>query len=92
MGGRKWALAFQLLGVGWFVTICICGGTAGGYLLDRQFGFGSGLTLTGLFIGIAIAAIGMSGSFHYLKQDIIMVKFLRRDRGDDVERGVRQGS
>ncbi|MCY4651879.1 MAG: AtpZ/AtpI family protein [Dehalococcoidia bacterium] len=59
MGGRKLALAFQLLGVGWFVAICIGGGTAGGYLLDRQFGFSPGLTLTGLFFGIAIAVIGM---------------------------------
>ena len=59
MGGRKLALAFQLLGVGWFVAMCIGGGTVGGYLLDRQFGFSPGLTLTGLFVGIAIAVIGM---------------------------------
>ena len=59
MGGRKLALAFQLLGVGWFVAICIGGGTAGGYLLDRQFGISPALTLTGLFIGIGIAVIGM---------------------------------
>ena len=59
MGGRKLALAFQLLGVGWFVAICIGGGTAGGYLLDRQFGFSPGLTLTGLFLGIAVAVAGM---------------------------------
>lgn len=59
MGGRKLALAFQLLGVGWFVAMCIGGGTAGGYLLDRQFGLSPGLTLTGLFIGIVIAVLGM---------------------------------
>ena len=59
MGGRKLALAFQLLGVGWFVAMCIGGGTAGGYLLDRQFGLSPGLTLAGLFIGIVIAVLGM---------------------------------
>ena len=59
MGGRKLALAFQLLGVGWFVAICIGGGTAGGFLLDRQFGLDPALTLAGLFIGIGIAVIGM---------------------------------
>ena len=59
MGGRKLALAFQLLGVGWFVAICIGGATAGGFLLDRQFGLSPALTLIGLFIGIAVAVIGM---------------------------------
>ena len=59
MGGRKLALVFQLLGVGWFVAMCIGGGTAGGYLLDRQFGLSPGLTLAGLFIGIVIAVLGM---------------------------------
>lgn len=59
MGGRKLALAFQLLGVGWFVAMCIGGGTVGGFLLDRQFGLSPALTLTGLFIGIAVAVAGM---------------------------------
>lgn len=59
MGGRKLALAFQLLGVGWFVAICIGGGTVGGFLLDRQFGLSPALTLTGLSIGIAVAVAGM---------------------------------
>ncbi len=59
MGGRKLALAFQLLGVGWFVAICIGGGTAGGFFLDRQFGLSPTLTLIGLFIGIGVAVIGM---------------------------------
>ena len=59
MGGRKLALAFQLLGVGWFVAMCIGGGAAGGFLLDRQFGLNPALTLTGLFIGIAVAVVGM---------------------------------
>ena len=59
MGGRKLALAFQLLGVGWYVAICIGGGTVGGFLLDRQFELSPALTLTGLFIGIGVAVIGM---------------------------------
>ncbi len=59
MGGRKLALAFQLLGVGWFVAMCIGGGTAGGFLLDSRFGLSPVLTLTGLIIGISIAVVGM---------------------------------
>ena len=59
MGGRKLALAFQLLGVGWFVAICIGGGTGLGFVLDRQFGLSPALTLAGLFIGIAVAVVGM---------------------------------
>jgi F0F1-type ATP synthase assembly protein I len=27
---------FKLLGVGWFVAICIVGGAFGGYLLDKE--------------------------------------------------------
>ena len=59
MGGRKLALAFQLLGVGWYVAMCIGGGAAGGYWLDSEFGLSPALTLTGLFIGISVAVIGM---------------------------------
>ncbi len=59
MGGRKLALAFQLLGVGWYVAMCIGGGTVGGFLLDRQFGLSPALTLLGLFVGIGVAVIGM---------------------------------
>ena len=59
MGGRKLALALRLLGVGWFVAICIGGGTFAGVWLDGRLGASPALTLVGLGAGIALAVVGM---------------------------------
>ena len=59
MRGQKVALALRLLGIGWFVTMCIGGGAVGGLLLDRQLDTGPILTLVGLCVGIAVAVVGM---------------------------------
>ena len=59
MGGRKMALALRLLGIGWFVAICIGGGAWGGVWLDGRFGVSPALTLVGLGAGIALAVVGM---------------------------------
>ena len=59
MSGQKLALAFRLLGIGWYVAMCIGGGAAGGYFLDRQLESGPVFTLLGIFAGIAIAVVGM---------------------------------
>ena len=59
MGGRKMALALRLLGIGWFVAICIGGGAWGGVWLDGRFGVSPVLTLVGLGAGIALAVVGM---------------------------------
>ena len=59
MHGRKVALALRLLGIGWFVAMCIGGGAVGGLLLDRQLDTDPILTLVGLCVGIAVAVVGM---------------------------------
>ncbi|HJO81264.1 MAG TPA: AtpZ/AtpI family protein [SAR202 cluster bacterium] len=59
MTGRKMELALRLLGIGWFVALCIGGGAVGGYLLDRQLGLNPLLTLIGIGAGIALAVVGM---------------------------------
>ena len=59
MHGQKVALALRLLGIGWFVAMCIGGGAVGGLLLDRQLDSGPILTMVGLGIGIAVAVVGM---------------------------------
>ena len=59
MGGRKLVLALRLLGVGWFVAICIGGGALAGLYLDGRFGASPVLTLVGLGAGIALATVGM---------------------------------
>ena len=59
MNADRLAMAFRLLGIGWYVAICIGGGTYGGLLLDRQLGWSPLLTLIGLALGIAAALGGM---------------------------------
>ena len=59
MGSRKLVLALRLLGVGWFVAICIGGGALAGLFLDGRFGVSPALTLIGLGVGIALATVGM---------------------------------
>ena len=59
MRGQKVALALRLLGIGWFVAMCIGGGAVGGLLLDRQLETGPILTMVGLCAGIAVAVVGM---------------------------------
>ncbi len=51
--------ALRLLGIGWYVALCILGGTLGGWYLDRLADWGPALTLTGLCLGIALAVVGM---------------------------------
>ena len=59
MHGQKVALALRLVGIGWFVAMCIGGGAVGGLLLDRQLETGPIITLVGLCVGIALAVVGM---------------------------------
>ncbi len=59
MSGRRLALTLRLLGIGWFVAMCIGGGAAGGFLLDRQLETAPAFTLIGLAAGIGLAVSGM---------------------------------
>ena len=59
MSGQKLALVLRLLGIGWYVAICIGGGATGGLLLDRRLDANPLFTLVGIFLGIGIAVIGM---------------------------------
>ena len=56
-GGMRTAL--RLLGIGWYVALCIAGGTLGGFWLDRLAETSPALTLAGLGLGIAVAVVGM---------------------------------
>ena len=59
MSGEKLALVLRLLGIGWYVAMCIGGGAIGGLLLDRRLDANPLFTLAGIFLGIGIAVIGM---------------------------------
>ena len=53
-----WPPAMQLLGIGWYVAICIVGGVLGGLWLDDIAGTGPLLTLIGLGLGLASSGWG----------------------------------
>lgn len=56
MGGLP--AAARLVGIGWYVAICIAGGIGVGVWLDRRFDTTPVLTLVGLFLGLAMAFYG----------------------------------
>jgi hypothetical protein len=48
----------RLIGIGWYVAICIIGGVFGGVLLDRLFDSAPILSLIGLALGLFLALYG----------------------------------
>ena len=60
MNSRGIAVVLRLIGIGWYVAICIGGGTFGGWWLDDRLGLDvPAFTLSGLGLGIVLAAVGM---------------------------------
>ena len=59
MNASTMGAVVRLLGIGWYVALCIGGGALVGLWLDRRFDLNPVLTLVGLFLGIVIAGIGM---------------------------------
>ena len=50
---------FRLMGIGWYVALCIAGGTLVGVWLDGRLSLNPLLTLVGLGLGIMLALVGM---------------------------------
>ena len=60
MNAESLALVLRLLGIGWYVAVCIGGGAYGGFLLDRQVRIESAAhAYLGWDLGIAVAVVGM---------------------------------
>ena len=59
MNPTKSATILRLVGIGWYVAVCIGGGSFGGLWLDRQLGLSPVFTLVGLGLGITVAVLGM---------------------------------
>ena len=59
MNASRMGTVLQLLGIGWYVAICIGGGSFGGLWLDRRMDSSPLLTLLGLGFGIVVAIFGM---------------------------------
>lgn len=50
--------ALRLLGIGWYIALCIVLGVGSGLWLDRKFGTGVILTLIGLALGLILSIYG----------------------------------
>ena len=59
MNAGKMGTVLRLLGVGWYVAICIAGGGIAGLWLDQQLNVSPLLTILGVAVGIAAAVVGM---------------------------------
>jgi len=57
---KRWEAAFRLIGVGWYVALCILMGVAGGRWLDEKLNTKPPfLVIVGLILGIIIAFYGV---------------------------------
>jgi len=56
---KKTGVVLRLLGVGWYVGICIGVGALCGVWIDSHFGFTPVSTLVGVFVGLTAAVAGM---------------------------------
>ena len=59
MSSRGMGTVLRLLGIGWYVGLCVGGGAAVGFLLDSRLDLTPILTLVGVIVGIALAGVGM---------------------------------
>jgi len=56
-----WGLAWSLLGIGWYIALCLVGGVLVGVWLDSKCGSGVIFTFVFLTIGLIVALIGTYG-------------------------------
>ena len=56
---KRWEAAFRLVGVGWYVGVCIVLGVFGGLWLDKKFNTEPILVIVGLILGIVVAFLGV---------------------------------
>lgn len=57
-GSRAMQVAVRLLGLGWYVAVCIVLGVLGGVWLDDRLGVTPLFTLLGVGFGLIVAAWG----------------------------------
>ena len=59
MGRGTLAIVLQLVGVGWYVAVCIIGGLGVGLWLDRKLDMVPVFTLAGILLGPVVAFYGI---------------------------------
>lgn len=52
-------MVLRLVGIGWYVALCLLSGSLGGIWLDNRVGSSPLFILLGLGAGLAVAAFGM---------------------------------
>ncbi|MCH7631785.1 MAG: AtpZ/AtpI family protein, partial [Planctomycetes bacterium] len=57
MNSSRTAVVLRLLGIGWYVAICISGGAVGGFWLDNRLESSPIFTLVGTLLGVALAVV-----------------------------------
>lgn len=55
---KSWTRALALMGIGWYIALCIVIGAGVGLWLDRTLDTGILLTLLGLTFGLVLAMYG----------------------------------
>ena len=55
---ERWAAAFRLIGIGFYIGVCIAGGVWLGVWLDGKYGKEPVFTLLGLGLGLFTASYG----------------------------------
>ena len=59
----RWRAALRLVGVGWYIGICIVLGVAAGLWLDSKLNTKPALVIVGLIFGLVIAFYGVYRMF-----------------------------
>jgi F0F1-type ATP synthase assembly protein I len=56
---KRWEAALRLVGMGWYVGLCIVLGVLGGIWLDDRINTRPVMTIVGLVLGIVLAFYGV---------------------------------
>ena len=56
---KGWILAGKVIGVGWYMGLCIMLGLLGGIWLDKKMDTGPLFIVLGLFLGLILAGCGV---------------------------------
>lgn len=81
-------VAWQLLGLGWYVALCVAAGAAGGIWLDGRLGIRPVFTLLGVLLGIFAAFYGL----YKMVKPLLDTGAATRKPGSGGENGAGQNS
>jgi len=71
---EKWVLAARLMGIGWYIGLCVAGGILGGIWVDNKLGTSILFTLLGVGLGLVVA---LYGTYRMISP------LMKEGRGDD---------